>query len=72
MTVVIRINVMINFRIEDSVAAQSEKETPECQVYMWQVCVPKPRAARKLAARGEGWLESPHKDSPPKGGRKAL
>lgn len=39
--------------------ASEGEETPECLVYMWQVGVPRPRAARRLAARGEGWLGSP-------------
>lgn len=68
MTVVIRINVMINLKMENSVAVQSEtRDTPDCLVHMWQLCVARPGAGRP-AARGKGWLESSRKDGPPKGG----
>lgn len=47
--VVLRINVRIYLKVEDSVAVQSKRrEISECPVYIWQVSVPKPRA-------GKGW-----------------
>lgn len=57
-TVVIRINVMANLKMEDSVAVQSEtSETPDCLVHMWQLCVARARAGRRPATPREGWLE---------------
>lgn len=47
MIVVLRINVRIYLKMEDSVAVQSKRrERSECPVYIWQVSVPKPRAGK--------------------------
>lgn len=68
-TVVIRINVTINVKMEYSVVVQSEtREIPDCPVHMWQMRLLRPRVARRPVAQREGWLEKSCKDGPPKGG----
>lgn len=47
MIVVLRINVRIYFKMEDSVAVHSKRrEVSECPVHIWQVSVPRPREGK--------------------------